>query len=61
MEEALGVKLLIDLIPPKIDPLDPQNPLIFTVGPLTGSIVPTAGRSQLVTKSPLTGGIFYFE
>jgi aldehyde:ferredoxin oxidoreductase len=56
---GLGVKLLVDRLPAHTDPLDPKNPLIFTVGPLTATAVPTAGRSSLVTKSPLTGGIFY--
>jgi aldehyde:ferredoxin oxidoreductase len=56
---GLGVKLLIDHIPPKTDPLGPDNILIFTTGPFGASIVPTNGRFSLVTKSPLTGGIFY--
>lgn len=56
---GLGVKLLIDKIPAKIDPLDPKNPLIFTSGPFGATNIPTNGRFSLVTKSPLTGGIFY--
>jgi aldehyde:ferredoxin oxidoreductase len=56
---GLGVKLLVDRLQPHTDPLGPKNCLIFTVGPLTATSVPTAGRSSLVTKSPLTGGIFY--
>ena len=56
---GLGVKLLTDRLAPKTDPLSPRNVLIFTTGPLTATTVPTAGRTSLVTKSPLTGGIFY--
>lgn len=56
---GLATKLLIDQIPTKVDPLSPQNSLVITIGPLTGTTVPTAGRTELVTKSPLTGGIFY--
>ena len=56
---GLGVKLLVDHIPPKTDPLSPNNILIFTTGPFGATIVPTNGRFSLVTKSPLTGGIFY--
>ncbi len=56
---GLGVKLLIDHIPPKTDPLGSNNILIFTTGPFGATIVPTNGRFSLVTKSPLTGGIFY--
>jgi len=55
---GLGIKLLTDLIKPKIDPLGPDNILIFTVGPLTATSVPTSGRSHLATKSPLTNTIF---
>jgi aldehyde:ferredoxin oxidoreductase len=36
------------------DPFDPENPLIFVSGPLTGSLIQTSGRSALVTRSPLT-------
>ena len=41
-----------------VDPLGPDNPLIFTLGPLTGTPIPTAGRFSLVTRSPLTGTVF---
>jgi aldehyde:ferredoxin oxidoreductase len=55
---GLGVKFLYDNLPPKIDPFSPENYLIFAVGPLTATVVPTAGRFTVVTKSPLTGTIF---
>ena len=55
---GLGVKLLYDNLAPKIDPLSPENWLIFTVGPVASTSVPTSGRSIVVTKSPLTGTIF---
>ena len=56
---GLGIKLLADYLPKKIDPLSKKNPLIFSVGPLTGTIAPTSGRFSLVTKSPLTNTIFH--
>jgi len=56
---GLGVKLLLDRIPKGTHPLSPQNPLIFTSGPFGATNVPTNGRFSLVTKSPLTNGIFY--
>lgn len=56
---ALGVKLLTDMLNPKIDPLSPENVLLFAVGPFAGTSVPTNGRFALVTKSPLTNGIFF--
>jgi aldehyde:ferredoxin oxidoreductase len=54
---GLGVKLLFDLTDPGADPLAPENPLIFTSGPLTG-LAPMAGRFVLTSKSPLTGTVF---
>jgi len=56
---GLGVKIFTDLIPKGIDPLSNENILIFSVGPVTGSVVPTSGRFSLVTKSPLTNTIFH--
>ncbi len=52
---GLGAKLLLAESRPDVDPLGPDNPLIFTTGPMTGSFIPGAGRHQVVTKSPLTG------
>ncbi len=39
----------------EIDPLGPENVLIFSSGPLTGANVPTSGRFAVAAKSPLTG------
>jgi aldehyde:ferredoxin oxidoreductase len=55
---GLGVKLYSDMINPDIDPLSPENILIFTTGPLTGTSAPLSGRHVMVSKSPLTGTIF---
>lgn len=54
---GLGVKLYYDSISPDIDPLTPENILIFATGPLTGTPAPTSGRHVMVSKSPLTGTI----
>jgi aldehyde:ferredoxin oxidoreductase len=56
---GLGVKLFTDRVPPKTEPLSQENKLVFTIGPVTGTSVSTSGRMSLVTKSPLTGTIFY--
>ena len=37
-----------------IDPLGPENPLIFGVGTLTGTNTPLSGRTTVTTKSPAT-------
>lgn len=55
---GLGTKLYCDSAPPNIDPLNPENPLVFATGPLTGTTAPMSGRHSMVTKSPLTGTIF---
>jgi aldehyde:ferredoxin oxidoreductase len=54
---GLGSKYLYDEIDPKIDPLSPENKLIFMTGPLTGTYATCAGRFNVVAKAPLTGTI----
>jgi aldehyde:ferredoxin oxidoreductase len=54
---GLGLKVLYDEVGPNVDPLDPENPIIIATGRLTGSAAPTSGRTEILTKSPLTGGI----
>jgi aldehyde:ferredoxin oxidoreductase len=53
--KGLGAKILFDRLPKKTDPLSPENLLIFTTGPLTGTLVQTSGRGTVITKSPQTG------
>lgn len=53
--KGLGLKILFESIPAKIDPFDPKVPLLFMTGPLTGSRATTSGRWTIVTKSPHTG------
>ena len=55
---GLGLKLYYDLITPDINPLSPENILVFTTGSLTGTRTPLSGRHVMVSKSPLTGTIF---
>lgn len=54
---GLGTKYLMEIIDPTVDPLSPDNPLIFVTGPLTGTPASTGGRYGVVTKGPLTGAI----
>lgn len=54
---GLGARLLWDLVGPEVDPLSPQNVLIFTTGPLTATGYQTSNRFSVSTKSPLTGTI----
>jgi len=54
---GLGSRILSDEIDPKIDPLSPDNKLIFASGPLSGTNAPSAGHFNVVTKGPLGGTI----
>lgn len=54
---GLGEKILADEIDPNVDPLSAENKLLFATGPLTGTLAPSAGRYNVVTKGPLTGTI----
>ena len=54
--KGLGALLLVNRLAPLVDPLSPENIMIFLTGPLTGSAYPSSNRGVLVTKSPLTGG-----
>jgi len=53
----LADKLLYDELSPGIDPLGPENKLVFFAGPLTGTRAICASRMGVATKSPLTGTI----
>ena len=52
---GLGGRLAYDEIPPDTDPLGPDAKILFMTGPVTGTVLGTAGRFQVVFKSPLTG------
>ena len=41
----------------KVDPLSPDNPLIFSAGPFAGTNFSNANRISVGCRSPLTGGI----
>ena len=56
-QRGLATKYLAEEIDPKVDPLSPDNKLIMTTGPLTGTSTSTAGRYSVVTKGALTGAI----
>lgn len=54
---GLGTKILYDEGVATVDPLSPENKLIYITGPMTGANAPSTGRYMVVTKSPLTGMI----
>ena len=54
---GLGAYLLYKHCPPGVEPLAPENPLIFVGSPLVGSRLTTSSKFAVLTKSPLTGFI----
>ncbi|MFH1034150.1 MAG: aldehyde ferredoxin oxidoreductase N-terminal domain-containing protein [Pseudomonadota bacterium] len=57
--KGLATHLLLKHNPPGVDPLAPENHLIFAIGPTTGTGVWGSCRYGVFTKSPQTG--FYSE
>jgi aldehyde:ferredoxin oxidoreductase len=55
--KGLASLILYNEMAPNTNALAPEVPLIFAVGPLTGTTAPTAGRLGVFTKSPATGTI----
>ncbi len=53
---GVASELLLEECPEGIDPLDPRNPVILAVGPLTG-MFPLASKTVAAFKSPLTGNL----
>jgi aldehyde:ferredoxin oxidoreductase len=53
--KGLGTHLLMKENPTGVDPLSPQNRLIFCIGPATDSRIYGSCRHGVFTKSPLTG------
>ena len=52
--KGLGARYLYDALDPGVDPLGPENALLFMIGPLSG-LTPGEPRYAAITKSPLTG------
>jgi aldehyde:ferredoxin oxidoreductase len=51
---GLGAKLLLDAVPVGTKPLDPENALVWTTGPFSGTGVPGSGFSCVVDFGPLS-------
>lgn len=51
---GMGDRIVFDEVDASIDPLGPENKLIFATGPLTGSGAPAASRFIVSAKSPLS-------
>ncbi len=66
---SLAARLIYDRVTANMDPLAPDSPLVFAVGPFTGTTIPMVSRSAVCGISPLTGmwgeattgGVFPFK
>ncbi len=56
---GFAAKILFDRLRPGIDPFDPGNTIVFAVGPITDTAIPSTSREYVASKSPLTG--LYFD
>ncbi|KJS31556.1 MAG: aldehyde:ferredoxin oxidoreductase [Desulfatitalea sp. BRH_c12] len=57
--KGLATHLLLKHNPPRVDPMSPDNHIIFAAGPVAGSSIWGSCRHGVFTKSPQTG--FYSE
>jgi aldehyde:ferredoxin oxidoreductase len=55
---GLAARLLLDTVAPGVDPYDPGNAVVFSVGPVTDTTVPGNSRACVASKSPLTNLFF---
>ena len=53
--KGLGLKLINERLSGGVDPLGPDNLLVFMMGVMMGTGAPCSGRFAALTKSPLTG------
>jgi aldehyde:ferredoxin oxidoreductase len=56
---GIGAKVLFDHVGVHVAPFDPENCLIFTTGPFSGTPWPTASRYHVTFKSPATNAYGY--
>ncbi len=53
--KGLGAHLLLEYNPRGVNPISPDNSIIFTTGPVANSLIWGSGRYGVFTKSPQTG------
>lgn len=56
-QRGLATKYFVEEVDAKVDPLSPENKMIWATGPLTGTMASTGGRYSVITKGALTGAI----
>jgi aldehyde:ferredoxin oxidoreductase len=55
---GIAARLLWEHVPAGIDAFDPENAIVFAVGPVTDTTVPGNSRACVAAKSPLTNLFF---
>jgi aldehyde:ferredoxin oxidoreductase len=56
---GFAAKILYDSLGPGIDPFDSNNIIVFAVGPVTDTAIPSTSRGCVASKSPLNN--LYFD
>jgi aldehyde:ferredoxin oxidoreductase len=55
---GLGMRLWLDNTKPGVEPFSPENALVLALGPISGTMFPTAGNGHaFVAKSPASYGV----
>ncbi|TGC08927.1 aldehyde ferredoxin oxidoreductase family protein [Methanolobus halotolerans] len=55
---GMGCTLMDRMAETEVGPFSPDNPIIFSTGPLTGTSAPLSGHFSICTRSPITRTIF---
>jgi len=55
---GFAAKILYDGLKPGMDPFSSDNIVVFAVGPITDTPVPSTSRAYIATKSPINGLFF---
>jgi len=58
---GLGVKILLDEVPPGVQWFDPENRFIIATGPLNGTTLGGSGCCSVITKGAMTEGAAHTE
>src|SRR5512141_2623163 len=56
-QRGLATKYFVEEVDAKVDPLSPENKIIWATGPLTGTMASTGGRCSVIPQGALTGAI----
>ncbi|MBI4186613.1 MAG: hypothetical protein HY530_03785 [Chloroflexi bacterium] len=52
---CFGARILFNEVPPEVSALSPDNVIILSQGPLSGTLSPASSRCEMTAKSPMSG------